>query len=230
MAGLPATDAAWSDWGRAVKSSTPAEFYGSREYRYGEPLKHIHWRNTARLGQFMLKEFEQASQNSVAVAFETSHDFGIGRETTLEYSIKITASLAKFGADSGRQIDILAGETPRHQAGWWEAMDYLAHLEAGGKASLTELTAALEPGQVVVAIVPAIETQLIPALSHLANRVRELVVVLLEGFGPDEIPHLLSSSLSNVDIINCSRGNLAAVIEKLNHTLSFTGKLTTSVG
>ena len=231
MEGLPAADAAWADWGHAIKSSAPDEFYGSREYQHGDPLRYIHWRNTARLGHFMLKEFEQASQGSVAVVFETGHDFGTGRETTLEYSIKIAASLAKLGADSGRQIDILAGETPLHHAEWREAMDYLAHLEAGGKASLAELTAALEPGQVVVAIVPAIETQLIPALSQLASRVREMVVVILEGFTADEIPHLLSSRLkgSNVDIISCSRGNLEAAIEKLSNTLFFTGKLTVSV-
>ncbi|MFQ5997286.1 MAG: DUF58 domain-containing protein [Dehalococcoidales bacterium] len=231
MEGLPSADAAWADWGHAIKSSAPAEFYGSREYQHGDPLRYIHWRNTARLGQFMLKEFEQASQGSVAVVFETGHDFGIGRETTLEYSVKIAASLAKIGADSGRQIDILAGETPLHHAGWREAMDYLAHLEAGGKASLAELTAALEPDQVMVAVVPAIETQLIPALSQLANRVREMVVVILEGFTADEIPHLLSSRLkgSNLDIISCSRGNLELAMEKLSNTLFSTAKLTASV-
>jgi len=216
---LSAADAAWADWGHAIKSNAPAEFYGSREYQYGESLKHIHWRNTARLGHFMLKEFEQTSQSSVAVVFETSRDFGIGRETTLEYSIRIAASLARLGTDSGRRIDILAGETPRHHAGWREAMDYLAQLEIGSKASLTELTASLEPNQVVVAVVPVIETQLIPALSRLANQAKGLVVVLLESFGPDEIPHLFSSSLSNVAIISCSRGNLEAAIEKLSRTL-----------
>lgn len=230
MEGLPIADAAWADWGHAVKSSAAAEFYGSREYQHGDPLKHIHWRNTARLGHFMLKEFEQANQGSVTITFETRRDFGTGRETTLEYSIKIAASLAKLSADSGRSIDIIAGETPLHNAGWREAMDYLAHLEVGGKAALAELTAV--PGQVVVAIVPAVDTELISTLSQLADRVRGLAVVLLEGFAPNETPHEFLSRLkgSNLNIISCSRGNLEMAIKKLGNSLFFAGKSPVSVG
>ena len=232
MEGLPAADAAWADWGHAVKSSAADEFYGSREYQHGDPLRHIHWRNTARLGHFMLKEFEQARQGSVTVAFETKRDFGTGKETTLEYSIKIAASLAKLSADSGRGIDIIAGETPLRNAGWREAMDYLAHLGAGGKTGWAELTSAPQPGQVVVAIVPAIETGLIPVLSKLADRVRGLVVVLLEGFAPDEITREFPPRLggNNLTIINCSRGNLEAAIKKLGNSLLFAGKSSAPVG
>ena len=231
MEGLPVTEAAWADWGHAVRTSAAAEFYGSKEYQHGDPLKHIHWRNTARLGHFMLKEFEQAGQSSVTVTFETRRDFGTGRETTLEYSIKIAASLAKLCADSGRSIDIIAGETPLHNAGWRKAMDYLAHLEAGGKTALTELTAS-EPDQVIVAIMSTIETNLAPALSQLADRVRGLVVVLLEGFAPDEIPREFPSRLKgrNINVISCSRGNLEATIKKLGNSLSFARKLPASVG
>jgi len=232
MEGLPVAEAAWADWGHAVRTNAAAEFYGSKEYQHGDPLKHIHWRNTARLGHFMLKEFEQANQGSVTVAFETRHDFGTGRETTLEYSIKIAASLSKLCADSGRSINIIAGETPLCNAGWRGAMDYLAHLEVKEKTALAELTAAPEPGQVVVAIVPVMETKLIPALSQLANRVRGLVVVLLEGFTQDEIPGGFTSRLkgANLEIINCSRGNPEAAIEKLGNSLFFAGKSPVSVG
>ena len=232
MGGLPVAETAWPDWGHAVKSRAAAEFYGSREYRYGDPLRQIHWRNTARLGRFMLKEFEQSSQGSVAVAFDTGRDFGTGRETTLEYSIKIAASLAKLCADSGRSIDIVAGGTPLRNVGWRAAMDYLAHLEVEEKAAMSELTGVPEPGQVVVAIVPTVETALIPALSQLAGRARGLVVVLLEGFAPDEVPHEFLSRLkeSSLDIISCSRDNLEAAIKRLGNSPLFAGKLPASVG
>jgi uncharacterized protein (DUF58 family) len=231
MEGLPVADAAWADWGHAVKSSAAAEFYGSREYQYGDPLKHIHWRNTARLGHFMLKEFEQASQGSVTVAFETRHDFGAGRETTLEYSIKIAASLAKLSADSGRSIDIFTGQTPLRNAGWREAMDYLAHLKVEEKAASTEFAVVPEPGQVIVVIVPAIETKLVPALSQLAHRVRGLLV-LLEGFTPDEVPLEFLSRLKgdNLNIISCTPGNLEAAIKKLGNFLFYTSKSSAPVG
>jgi len=232
MEGLPAADMSWAEWGHAVKTSAAAEFYGSREYQYGDPLKHIHWRNTARLGHFMLKEFEQASQGSVTVVFESGYDFGTGRETTLEYSIKIAASLARLCADSGQKIDILAGEQLLRQAGWQEAMDFLARLEAGGKTGLAELLEQVETGQDVVAIVPAVETQLISSLSLLASRVKGLVIVILEGFVPDEAPDLLTSRLkgSGLEIIRCSRGDLEEAIRKLDHSSFFAGRLTLSAG
>ena len=155
MQGLPMTDAIWTDWGSAIKSRAANEIYGSREYQPGEPLKYVHWRNTARMGRFMLKEFEQAGKGSLAVAFETKDDFGEGRETTLEYSIKITASLSRLCTDSGVSLDILAGEKPLLNAGWYDAMDYLARLEKGGyEDSLTELTAAAS-AQTLVVIVPS---------------------------------------------------------------------------
>ncbi len=229
MERLPAVESEWSDTGRAVRSSSAAEFYGSREYRHGDPLKHIHWRNTARVGSFMIKEFEQASQGPVAVAFETRGDFGTGRETTLEYSVRIAASLARLCADSERTIDILSGDSPLHNAGWREAMDYLARLEAGSGAAISVLTSAAEPAVGMVVIVPALEEEMVGTLRHLADRVRRLVVVLLEGFVPGETPHEFYSGLkgSNIEVIGCSSGNLKEVIRRLGSSLY--GKITSAV-
>ncbi len=232
MEGLPAADTARAEWGHAVKSSAAAELYGSREYQYGDPLKHFHWRNTARLGHFMLKEFEQANQGAVIGTFGTGRDFGAGREATLEDRIKMDASLARFSADYGQSIDIIAGEAPLRNAGWTEAMNYLAHLEAGGKTAFTQLPAAPAPGQVVVAIVPAVETELIPALTQLAGQARGLVVVLLEGFAPGEVPNQSFAELKESDfpIINCSRGNLEGAIERLGNLLYQAGGIPASMG
>ncbi len=221
MKGLPVTDPIWTDWGSAVKSRAANEFYSSREYQPGEPLKYIHWRNTARMGHFMLKEFEQAGQGSLAVAFKTGHYFGEGRETTLEYSIKIAASLSQLCANAGRSLDILAGEAPVLNAGWGEAMDYLVRLEKGNEASLTELTAVAVSSQTVVVVVPANEVNLIPVLRQLSPRFNRLAVVILEGFATDEIPDEFIAQLpvDNLTVIRGSRGNLAAAIEKLGNAL-----------
>ncbi len=232
MEGLPPADLSWAELGQAVRSDAPAEVYGSREYRYGDPLRHIHWRNTARLGHFMVKEFEQSSRDPVAVIFETGHEFGMGRETTLEYSIKVAASLSRLCADSGRNIDIIAGKAPLTGADWQEAMNYLARLETGEGVTLAGLAAAPISGRVTVAVVPAVESDLIPALLRLASRVRSLVVVLLEGFAPGESPAEFRSRLggSKIDIIFCPRGNLESAIEKLGGSLSSAGNLPASAG
>jgi hypothetical protein len=111
-------------------------------------------------------------------------------------------------------------------------MDYLACLQVDGKTGLPELTAVAQPGQVVVVVAPAMEMELVPTLSQLSEQVPRTVVVLLEGFAPDEIPGGFLSGLNrvNFEIIGCSRGNLATTIERLGNSLSVAGELPTSVG
>ena len=223
MKGVPVTSDVWAEQGQMVRSSAASDFYGSREYQHGDPLRHIHWRNTARLGQFVVKEFEEPSQGSIAVAFESVRDWGVGKETTVEYAIKIAATLARHCGDSGRSISILAGQAPLHQAGWLEAMDYLAGLRVEETASLEGLTAAPEAGRTLLAIVPARETGLIPSLRRLAERERRLVVVLLEGFTSGEIPGEFASRLGggNIDLIRCSRGDVMTAVEALGRSRLF---------
>ena len=219
--GLPMTDANWTDWSSAIKSRAANEIYGSREYQPGEPLKYIHWRNTARMGRLMLKEFEQAGQGSLSVAFETKDDFGEGRETTLEYSIKIAASLGRLCTDSGQSLDILAGEEPLLGAGWHDAMDYLARLKnGGGEGTLAELT-AIASAQTLVVIIPSRPDRNLLQLSQRFNR---LVLVLLEGFTPTEKSDDFAAQLplGNVEIIHCSPGDLTGAIEKLGNALPLT--------
>ncbi|MFC2034164.1 DUF58 domain-containing protein [Chloroflexota bacterium] len=222
MTGIPAGNTTWADSGNTVKTTSATELYGSREYQYGDPLKHIHWRNTARTGQFMLKEFEQSNQGSITIIFSTTHDFGEGRDTTLEYSIKVVASLAKLYTDSGHSLNIIAGKNILRNAEWQETMEYLAHLNLSEKASEPEMATIPEPGQTIVAIVPVIETKSISKLLKLSNRAQNFVVILLEDFTsneePDKFIRLLKSK--HINIIRCSRGNLEETIKELDNSLS----------
>ncbi len=220
MNAMASASESWADQGQTAISSAATEFYGSREYHHGDSLKHIHWRNTARLGQFVVKQFEEARHGAVAVAFETKLDHGVGRETTLEYSVKIAASLARYSESSGRGISILAGPTPLSGTNWLDAMDYLAGITIGTPASLEELAKSVAPGETFVAIVSATETSLIPGLRRLAGGRQRLVLVLLEGFDPSENPHEFVSGLSgsNYDIVRCSRGNLREALVALSHS------------
>jgi len=225
MEGLPAAETIWAESGQVTKSRVAEELYGSREYQYGDPLKHIHWRNTARLGQFMLKEFEQSHQGSITVIFDTRYEFGDDKETTLEYSIRIAASLARFSADSGRSINIIAGEKALYHADWQEAMNFLARLEAGRSAGL-ESVIVTDPGQIIVAIVSAKEVRLIPALLKLTEAGKE-ILVLLEGFTTGEKVDEFSSGLksNSFEIIHCALGSLEAGIDKLANSRLFGRKV-----
>ncbi|MFC2070121.1 DUF58 domain-containing protein [Chloroflexota bacterium] len=223
MEGLHTAGETWIDWGEGLRSGAASQFYSSREYQFGDPLKYIHWRNTARLGHFMIKEFEQSSRGSVAVIFETGQDFGEGRETTLEYSIKIAASLAKLCTDTGCGIDIQGGEESLHNAGWQRAMGFLAHLEVKEDSTPAEFAVIPEPGQAVIAVIPAVMTGLSSALLRLVNRAGKLSVVLLEGFDDEEAPDRVLARLGRTDlnVYRCSRGNIEEVIDRLGRSLLY---------
>ncbi|MFC1900417.1 DUF58 domain-containing protein [Chloroflexota bacterium] len=221
MEGLYTTGEDQAEWGEGISSGVSGQFYSSREYQLGDPLKHIHWRNTARLGQFMIKEFERTSRGSISVIFTVDKDIGTDRETTLEYSIKIAASLARLCADTGRIISVQAGEEYLLNAGWQSSMDFLARLQVEESSFTDGFPVVAGHGQTVIAIVPAIETGLSSILPELVKQVNELKVVLLEGFSENEIPGKVidQPGLNNLDIYRSSPGNLEEVVNALATSL-----------
>src|SRR6266545_3848694 len=46
------------------------ELHGVREYEQGESLRRVHWRSTARRGQLMVKELEDAPRDEIAVLLD----------------------------------------------------------------------------------------------------------------------------------------------------------------
>lgn len=221
MEELPATGETGIEWGEGSRSTAAVEFYGSREYHYGDPLKYVHWRNTAKVGDFMIKEFEQTGQGTLKVVFDGEHDFRTGKNSTLEYSIKIAASLARLSADSGRNIDIIAGKISLHNASFSDAMDFLAVLEPATEPYAIEEGHLVDPGKVIVAIIPAIKTDLTAALLKMAGQGRGMVVVFLAGFSEDEDPENLIASFEGkgVDVISCSPDELEGKVKNLGHYL-----------
>jgi uncharacterized protein (DUF58 family) len=106
---------------------------GVREYTFGDPIKRIHWRTTARRGQLMVKEFEQDPQSEVWLfldlyryaqaqmeyeppAMEVDVLFFSRRPkfklnpSTLEYGISSAASLAHYFIKQNRSIGLLFAE------------------------------------------------------------------------------------------------------------------------
>jgi uncharacterized protein (DUF58 family) len=55
---------------RHDRSSQQQEYHGLRDYRPGDSPRWIHWRTSARLGQPMVKEFEQQNEQDLAVLID----------------------------------------------------------------------------------------------------------------------------------------------------------------
>ena len=107
--GSPLLEGAKGATARPRRRPAGAEISSSRFYYPGDPPRHIHWRNTARLGRLMVKEFEDPQENALVIAFDSSIDLGEGRESTLEHSIKLAASVAGYVMSRGGRVDLLTG-------------------------------------------------------------------------------------------------------------------------
>jgi uncharacterized protein (DUF58 family) len=69
-----------------------------RNYVPGDALTRIHWPTTARLGQFMVKEFDLDPTIDVVILLDLDRDVqaGEGDSSTEEYGVTVAASLASY--------------------------------------------------------------------------------------------------------------------------------------
>lgn len=91
------------------------EFYGVREYKQGDPIKRIHWFSSARKNRLIVREFQQQSFYRATILFNLNKErnFGKGKDTVAEYTIKIAASVAKYLLEHNISLELIAhiGET-----------------------------------------------------------------------------------------------------------------------
>jgi uncharacterized protein (DUF58 family) len=84
------------------------DFFGTREYRQGDSLRHIHWPSTARHDRLIVKEFEVRASTEMTLILDLHResDFGEERESTLEYGVRIAASLARYALERGHTVQL----------------------------------------------------------------------------------------------------------------------------
>jgi uncharacterized protein (DUF58 family) len=118
------------------------EFFAVREYREGDSARHIHWPATARRGKLVVREHEYLHATDVMLALDLRRDaqFGRGKHSTLEYMVKIAASIAHFALEHGHGVGLIGygttaievpmGRGPRH---YQAILEVLARVEAAGE-------------------------------------------------------------------------------------------------
>ena len=81
------------------------EFVSIRDYRYGDPLRHVHWRSSARVGQLLVREFEDQFLVRQAIILDTfdRHLF----PEVFEEAVSVAASYATALRSSESFLDFL---------------------------------------------------------------------------------------------------------------------------
>ena len=206
-------------WGMSAlpqKSRSGVEVVGSRPYAPGDQLRHINWRSTARLRRLVVKEMEDISERALTIVFDTRLDVGRGRETTLEYSVKLAASIGLHALSSGQSVRMVAGIT---RGEWSDPQGFLRELalvEAGDSPGLTALlqTASRSP---VLLILAAADAQGVGSVEQGASSRSGLAAVVLEGFEPAvEVPGVADRlGRAGVPTVVCRQGALGDAIGAL---------------
>jgi uncharacterized protein (DUF58 family) len=219
---LSALQAARGMSARPQRSRSGFEIIGSRPFQPGDPLKHVHWRNTARLRQPVVKELEDQSDRAVAIVFGSETNFGVGNESTLEYAVKFAATIGAHSLNSGETVQLVAGEA---MSDWYSIEPYLrelALLKTTSDASLAEQLDRLQPQVGAVVIVSAADLQGIHALASQGRQRDGLVSIVLEGFGAleDEVSSAGQLRAAGIPTITCRRGEIEAAFEALQQPVN----------
>ncbi len=84
---------------------------GVREYRRGDPMRWIHWPQTARHARFMVREFRANGIPRVRIVLDCDADahVGAGAQGSFEWAVRIAASLAARWLDDGAEVELTAG-------------------------------------------------------------------------------------------------------------------------
>jgi uncharacterized protein (DUF58 family) len=227
--------------GEALRRRTPqvtSNAAGVREYNPGDPLSRIHWLSTARRNRVMVKEFELDPLADVWVFVDGMRGTHFARQgpqkeyepqdvwrqrtkfelppSTLEYSVSIAASLARFYLSrsravglvtSGQILRVLPSDRGGRQLG--KILESLALMHAEGNVPLTGLVEGqaryLPRGSTVVLVTPSPSNDVIQSVDLLMRRGLRPVAVLLDAssFGAFYSGESLAESLKAMGVSVC---------------------------
>lgn len=159
-------------------------FRGVRDFEAGDDVRRIHWPATARRGTPMVREYERDQQPAFVVFLDLDRRgrAGIGRQSTLEYLVRIGGSLLwtahhrgdvlALVADGDREILVPPGQGEGHLAG---AMHELVRVKQMGTVPVLDTVDRhvewLPPGSTIVLLLANPDIEL-PRLEQTIQRLR----------------------------------------------------------
>jgi uncharacterized protein (DUF58 family) len=136
----------------------------TREYRYGDDLRRVHWRSTARTGELMVRREEQPWESRATILLDTrsrAHR-GEGPTASFEWAVSTVASISehllhsgykvRLVTDTGVDIDAAGGDT--------NVLDFLAEVnpsDVDDLALATESVRRRADGGLVMAVLGMLE-------------------------------------------------------------------------
>lgn len=165
-----------------------------REYVPGDGYNRIHWKSSARQGQLLVKEFEleQTADVWIFLDLETKTHTGVGDDSTLEYGVRVAASIAARALTENRKVAMTASgahtepiPADRGPRQYQKIMQTLAAVMADGNKPLDEVlvenATRLRRGMTAVIITASLDVRWVRPLSGLRRRNVETAIILLDA-------------------------------------------------
>lgn len=182
--------------GRRLALWRPAGFdlHSVREYQQGESLRKVHWPTTARRGELMVKDFDDAARDEIAVILDAQAGLEVGTPPTSSFELQVRAagSILQSHVHAGRRAVLVVNgarraiqEVHTHGAEWRLALELLAAVEPDGPEPLANLLAdeaspaarALE----LVVVTSSVTAALADRLAQRARARRRVALVFVDA-------------------------------------------------
>ena len=202
--------------GQRLLLRRPAGFdlHSVREYEHGDSLRHVHWRSTARRGQLMVKELEDAPRDEIAVLLDAELRTVVGE--SFDVQVRAAGSILDAYVRRGRRVVLVVNSGERQTlpvrapaADWRHALEVLAAVEPASGVSaarlLADATAPATRALELAVVAARLEQELVDRLVQrsLARRKVSLVFVDAASFAgapPRPKPELLRLQAAGVAI------------------------------
>lgn len=146
LEGLPTRDLADDD----------VSFHALRQYVPGDDLRYVHWRSTARVGEIMIRQFEQTRRSHLVVILSTQRDEYAGDEE-FELAVSIAGSVGLSALRSGKTVTFVSPRRSIPLRSSTQLLDLLSAVDLAGDvdtiAGLGRSAASAAPGASVAVFV-----------------------------------------------------------------------------
>jgi uncharacterized protein (DUF58 family) len=160
--------------------TTGYELHSVREHVQGESLRAVHWPTTARRGQLMVKELEDAPRDEVVVVLDA--DATATTREAFDVAVRAAGSIMRSHLRRGRRCELVVNAArPASSSDWRRTLELLAAVQADGRTPVSAAVQNLQALEVVV-VTSRVDVALADRLVHraLSRRGSALVHVALD--------------------------------------------------
>jgi uncharacterized protein (DUF58 family) len=101
-------------------------FHALRPYVPGDDRRYVHWRTSARIGQLMVRQFEETRRSQLTMVHATRRDLYASDEE-FELAISVTASIASQVILDGTQMNVVS------ESGMWRTQTVTSMLDSSSR-------------------------------------------------------------------------------------------------